>query len=138
MDVIEMTRKLGEEIQKDDRYIAFAEAKKGNEADVELNTLIEELNKIQETYQVETQKEEADQDALKKLDDEFRDVYMKVMSNENMKAYEAARQGVDDMMNHVMKLLSLMVNGEDPKTVEVPAEPEGCSPSACANCASQC
>ena len=31
MDVIEATRKLGEAIQKDERYLKFAEARKNND-----------------------------------------------------------------------------------------------------------
>ena len=63
------------------------------------------------------------------FDKEFRDVYTEVMLNENMKNYENARQDVDDMMNYVMQLLSMVVNGEDPETCDPAKMQSECSGS---------
>ena len=73
---------------------------------------------------------------MKQFDEEFRSVYSDVMINENMKKYEEARQEVDNMMNYVMQILSLCVNGEDPDTCEPSNEEGGCSGncSACSGC----
>ena len=40
MTVIELTRQLGAAIQQDERYAAYEEARKANEADDALNSLI--------------------------------------------------------------------------------------------------
>ena len=136
MDVIKMTRELGKAIQQDEKYLKFMEAKKANEADDKLNELIGKLNLIQLSYQQEAEKETPDEAKMKQFDEEFRSVYGDVMINENMKKYEEARQEVDNMMNYVMQILSLCVNGEDPDTCE-PANAEGvCSGncSACSGC----
>ena len=53
MSVIELTRQLGAAIQADERYKAFDEAKKANDADKELNDLIGKINLIQMNYQQE-------------------------------------------------------------------------------------
>ena len=51
MSVIELTRQLGAAIQADERYKAFDEAKKANDADKELNDLIGKINLVQMNYQ---------------------------------------------------------------------------------------
>ncbi len=136
MDVIKMTRELGKAIQQDEKYLKFTEAKKANEADDKLNELIGKLNLIQLSYQQEAEKETPDEAKMKQFDEEFRSVYGDVMINENMKKYEEARQEVDNMMNYVMQILSLCVNGEDPDTCEPANEEGGCSGncSACSGC----
>lgn len=133
MSVIEMTRKLGAEIQKDERYLKFSEARKNNDGDSELNDLIGKLNLVQLSYQQEAGREEADEAKMADYDKQFRELYGKIMSNPNMQAYEAARQEVDNMMNYVMQLLSLCVNGEDPETCEPVPEGHSCG-GECGSC----
>lgn len=122
MDVIELTRQLGAAIQADDRYIAFAEARKANDEDMELNGLIGKLNLIQMNYSNESAKETPDDAKLEEMDSEFRQIYAQIMLNENMKKYEAAKADVDALMNQVVQLLSKCANGEDPETCSVDDE----------------
>lgn len=133
MDAIKMARELGKAIQQDEKYLKYIEAKKANEADAALNELIGKLNLIQLSYQAEAEKETPDEAKMKQFDEEFRSIYGDVMINENMKKFEEARQGVDDMMNYIMQLLSLCVNGEDPDTCE-PAPAEGGCTGNCSSC----
>ena len=51
MNVIELTRQLGEAIQQDEKYIAFTEARRANEEDMELNAMIGKLNLVQMSYE---------------------------------------------------------------------------------------
>lgn len=133
MDVIKLARELGKAIQADERYAAYTEAKKANEADMELNAMIGKLNLIQMSYQNESQKEEPDNSKLEQMDSEFRDIYGNIMLNANMQKYEEAKQNVDDMMNYIINILSLCVNGEDPETCE-PAPAEGDCTGNCGTC----
>ena len=128
MTVIEAARELGKSIQADERYLILKAAKEANDKDDALNALIGKLNLIQMSYQVEAEGE-ANEEKMNQYDKEFREVYTEVMLNENMKKYEEARQDVDDMMNYVMQLLSMVVNGEDPAT---------CDPAAQASCSGSC
>lgn len=137
MDVFSLTRELGAAIQKDERYLAFAQAKKNNDDDKELGELIGKINLIQLAYQNEAEKEDADNAKLEQLDGEFREIYGQVMLNENMHKYEEARQNVDEMMNYIMQILSLCVNGEDPATCE-PADEEASCSGNCASCGGSC
>lgn len=133
MTVIELTRQLGAAIQQDERYLAYIKAKSANEADDDLNGLIGKLNLLQLSYQTEAQKEDADEAKLAAYDEDFRKLYGEVMLNENMRNYEEARQTVDDMMNYIIQILSLCVNGEDPATCE-PAPEGGACTGSCSTC----
>lgn len=134
MDIIKATRELGKAIQADERYLAFQDAQKANEADIELNGLIGKLNLIQLSYQNESQKDEPDTKKLEGMDAEFREIYGQVMLNENMRKYEEAKNEVDSMMNHVIQLLTLCVNGDDPETCEVKEADDGACGGNCASC----
>ncbi|MBQ6164452.1 MAG: YlbF family regulator [Clostridia bacterium] len=131
MDIIEKTRELGALIQQDERYLAFVQARKNNEKDDALNELINKLGEIQDEYSEAVQNEDLPENEKEKFDKRFRDVYSVVMQNENMIAYQQAKADVDEMMQYIMQLLSMCVNGADPATCEVPAQ--GCTGS-CATC----
>ncbi len=133
MDVIEITRQLGEAIQQDERYIAFMEAKRANEEDMELNAMIGKLNLVQMAYQNESGKEAPDDKKLDDMDKEFRQLYGDIMLNENMKRYEEKKQVVDDMMNYLIGILSQCVNGADPATCE-PVSADGECTGSCSTC----
>ena len=133
MDVIEITRQLGEAIQQDERYIAFMEAKRANEEDMELNAMIGKLNLVQMAYQNESGKEAPDEKKLEEMDNEFRQLYGDIMLNENMKRYEEKKQTVDDMMNYLIGILSQCVNGADPATCE-PVSADGECTGSCSTC----
>ena len=132
MDIIEITRQLGAAIQQDERYLAFHEARRTNEADTDLNDLINKIQLIHMSYQHEAAKDDANEEKLASYDKEFSEVYQTVMANENMQKYEAARHAVDDMMNEITAILSLCVQGEDPKTCQ-PQEEHHCS-GECGSC----
>ena len=117
MTVIELTRKLGAAIQADERYVQFDAAKKANEEDVELNEMIGKINLLQMSYQNEAAKgEEADEAKMEGYSKEFEELYRAVMLNGNMVKFEAAKTAIDDMMNEIMGILALCIDGQDPET----------------------
>ena len=136
MSVIELTRQLGAEIQKDERYLAFAAAKKANEKDEALNALMGEIQMIQMNYQMEASKEEPDSAKMQEFEAEFNAKYEAFMANENMQKYDEARAQVDAMMNYIMQILGLCVNGADPATCEPEQHDHSCdgSCSSCSGC----
>ena len=136
MDIIKMTRDLGSAIQQDERYLNFSKARETNENDKELMDLIGEIQLIQLNFQQEAAKEDADEEKLKAYNENFEKVYAKFMSNEKMQAYEKARAEIDKLMNYVMAILGLCVNGEDPYTCEPEEEHHDCGGecSSCSGC----
>lgn len=137
MDIIKLTRELGAAIQQDERYLAFTKAREENEKDEALNELMGNIQMVQMNYQLEAGKEEPDSEKMQGFEAEFNALYEKFMSNEKMQAYDAARTEVDEMMNYIMQILSLCVNGADPATCE-PEKPHehecGGSCSSCSGC----
>ena len=136
MTVIELTRQLGAAIQQDDRYKAYEEARKANEADDALNGLIGKINLIQLNYQQEASKgEEADATKMEGFAKEFEQLYREIMLNGNMVKFEAAKTAVDDMMNEIMGILACCVDGQDPATC-TPHQEHSCdgSCSSCGGC----
>jgi cell fate (sporulation/competence/biofilm development) regulator YlbF (YheA/YmcA/DUF963 family) len=136
MTVIELTRQLGAAIQEDPRYKEYEAARKTNEADDELNNLIGKINLIQLNYQQEAGKgEEADAAKMEAFAKEFEEAYREIMLNGNMVKFEAAKTAVDDMMNEIMGILALCIDGQDPATC-TPAEEHHCGGScdSCGGC----
>lgn len=134
MNVIELTRQLGAAIQKDERYLAFAAAKEANEKDEDLNALMGEIQMIQMNYQMEASKETPDSAKMQEFEAEFNAKYEAFMANENMQKYDEARAQVDSMMNYIMQILGLCVNGADPATCEPEQQHEHSCDGSCSSC----
>lgn len=134
MDIIKLTRELGAAIQQDERYLKFTKAKEANENDQELNDLMGKIQLVQMNYQVEASKEAPDAEKMHAFEEEFNDVYTKLMDNEKMQTYDAARAEVDEMMNYIMQILGLCVNGADPATCEPPKPEEHSCGGSCSSC----
>ena len=134
MSVIELTRQLGAAIQKDERYLAFAAAKEANEKDEALNALMGEIQMIQMNYQMEASKEAPDSAKMQEFEAEFNAKYEAFMANENMQKYDEARAEVDSMMNYIMQILGLCVNGADPATCEPEQQHDHSCDGSCSSC----
>jgi cell fate (sporulation/competence/biofilm development) regulator YlbF (YheA/YmcA/DUF963 family) len=116
--IIAKARELGALLQKDERYLKFLEAQKTNQNDNELNELIAKLQLAQMTFQQEASKEEKNDARLQELDQEFGQLYNRIMSNPNMQAYEKAAAEIDTLMKYVNGIFTLCLQGEDPATCE--------------------
>lgn len=132
MDVIEITRQLGKAIQADERYTKFVEAKEASETDPTVKDMMDKINSLREDYQKESESETPNEENLQKLDGEFQRVYTSLMVNENMSKYEDRRKELDEMMNYLMQILYLSVNGENPETCE--PKPEVNCEGSCSTC----
>ena len=138
MDVIEITRQLGAAIQQDERYTRFAAIREANEKDPELTDIMGRIQLLQLNYQQEGSSESPDAEKLASLEKEFNKLYAQFMNHEKMLAYEQARAEVDEMMNYLVGILGLCVNGEDPATCEPQIHDHdhdcGCSCEECGGC----
>lgn len=136
MDIIKLTRELGKAIQQDERYLKFVAARETNEKDDELNELIGKMQLIHMNYQHEASKEDANEQKLQAYEEEFMGIREKIIANPNMTAYEAARMDIDNMMNHIVGILTECIKGEDPETCEPPQE-HNCGGN-CSSCGGDC
>ncbi|MBR6940911.1 MAG: YlbF family regulator [Clostridia bacterium] len=132
MDVIALARELGAALQKDERYLAFQKAQQANENDSELNENIARIQFLQTAFQHEAAKEDKDESKLRQMDEEFSQVYAKIMTNPNMKAYEEASAEIEKLMKYINGIFTLCIQGHDPATCE-PVEEQNCN-GVCEGC----
>lgn len=130
MDIIEMTRELGKAIQQDERYVAYTLAKIANDNDAELQTLINDFDKKRTSLNEELSKEDKNTDMIKALDEDIKDVYSRIMSNQNMMIFNGAKNALEQLISDVNQIVTMCANGEDPDTCQVS---HGCSGS-CSTC----
>lgn len=131
MDMIELARELGRQLQKDERYLAFNAARVASDEDQELQDLIGEFNLKRMAINNEAQKEERDDEKIQRLNVELREVYNRVMNNENMMKYNESKQALDECVQRVLTIISMCAEGEDPDTADY-------DPSACTHDCSTC
>ncbi len=133
MDTIEMTRELGKLLQQEESYKNMRAAESKADADTELQGLIKDFNLKRLSVNVETQKTEKDGEKIAQLNKEMQKVYADIMANENMKAYNEAKQEFDKISGRVMTILQNCIAGEDPETTDFDASCTG-SCSTCGGC----
>ena len=130
MGIIEATRNLGLEIQKDERFIRFVKAKFANDNDETLQNQIGEFNTVRMNLDREMNNETQDEDKIKELNEKLREIYTAVMSSKTMLDYNTAKAEVDAMLNDINSIIMQCVEGEDPMT----AEPHTACTGSCSTC----
>lgn len=130
MGIIESTRLLGVEIQKDERFIRFIKAKLANDNDETLQNQIGEFNTIRMNLDREMNAETQDEAKIKELNEKLREIYTTVMSSKTMLEYNTAKADVDAMLNDINSIIMQCVEGEDPMTVE----PHTACTGSCSTC----
>ncbi len=131
MAILDATRNLGEEIQKDERFLAYAKAKLAVDNDKELQGKIGEFNVVRMNLENESDKEERDEEKIKELNEKLRAIYGEVMGSKAMLDFNTAKAELDGMLNDINSVIMQCVDGADPKTVE--PETHSCSGS-CESC----
>ena len=134
MDIIAQSRELGKLIQQEESYIALQAAQKLADADMELQNLIGEFNLKRMSINNEASKKDRDQDKLTALNNEMREVYSKIMSNENMLAYNEAKEAFDAVVNRVLAIVQQSAEGADPETADYSESSCSGSCESCGGC----
>ena len=116
MDIMKLTRELGRALQQDQTYINMSVAEQQCNEDEALQNAIGEFNLKRMAINNE------------QYNKELREIYGRVMQNEHMAAYQAAKNEFDALMQRVTGVLSMCAEGQDP---------DGCDPDAC-GCAGSC
>ena len=130
MGIIEATRNLGVEIQKDERFIRFIKAKLANDNDETLQNQIGEFNTVRMNLDREMNAETQDENKIRELNEKLREIYTAVMSSKTMLEYNTAKAEVDAMLNDINSIIMQCVDGEDPMT----AEPQTACTGSCSSC----
>ncbi len=137
MSIESALRELGKEIQKDERFFALQAAARVNDADESLQQKMQEMQLITLKYQQEAEKgEDASQEKISSLQEDYQKMYTEIMSNENMQKYSAAASEMEQMAQYISGMIGLFFDGQDAETCELPKQEEGCTHdcSACGGC----
>jgi cell fate (sporulation/competence/biofilm development) regulator YlbF (YheA/YmcA/DUF963 family) len=121
MDLIALARQMGHAIQEEKAYKDLQIAKTTADNDKELQDLIGEFNLKRMAINNEACKEDRDEEKLRNLNTEMRDIYTKIMSNEHMTAYNNAKTDLDTVMQRVIAIITQSAEGEDPDTTDYSA-----------------
>lgn len=133
MDIIELAREIGKKIQSDDMYLKLKIAKQNSDEDKKLQDLIGEFNLKRIAINNEATKDERDEKKLQELNEELRELYSTIMKNENMIAYNIAKQEMDSVLKRVTAIIMQSAEGEDPETTDYEKSCTG-SCSSCGGC----
>lgn len=134
MNVIDKARELGKMIQEDERYTAYYKAKETNDKDEALQQMIGEFQEKRTQLNIEMSKDDRSAERLTALDDEIKSLYGRIMSNENMAAYNDAKNAMDDLLSRINTIIAYSANGEDPMTCPIEQQSCGGSCSTCGGC----
>ncbi len=134
MDIISQARELGKLIQQEESYLALQSAQSNADADIELQRLIGDFNLKRMSINNEASKKDRDQEKLSQLNTEMREVYSQIMSNENMIAYNEAKEKFDVLANRVLAIVQQSAEGADPETADYTQSSCSGSCSTCGGC----
>ena len=134
MDIIEMARNIGREIQKDSRYTDMQEAIKKTDADAALQDLIGKFNLKRMSIEEEAKKTEHDNDKMQAYQNEMNAIYDKIIKNENMVAYNKAKSELETLLQRVNAIIIQSANGADPETADYTESSCGGNCSSCGGC----
>lgn len=134
MDAIEMTRELGKLIQADPRFVELQLARQQSDEDQALQDAIGEFNLKRMAISNEAAKPDRDDETMQRLNKEFREVYAKIMANEHMRRYDAAKNEFDAFYQRITGILNLCAEGDDPETCDYDAASCGGDCASCAGC----
>lgn len=133
MDIIEMTRKLGVEIQQQEVFKNYIKAKAANDNDVELQDMIGQFNVIRMQLDQALSADEKDADKVKELNAQLKDTYTAIMGRESMMNYNIAKGELDVLVNQINAVIEHALDGDDPLTCDIASNCTG-SCSTCSGC----
>lgn len=134
MDIIELSRQLGREIQKDERYLNMQLAIQKTDENKALQDLIGQYNLKRIALEGEASKQDRDEERVRACRQEMNAVYRRIMENDDMKSYNLAKDELNRLLRRVNAIVMQSANGADPDTADYEESscPGDCS--ACGGC----
>lgn len=134
MDLIQMTRELCKALQQDERYLALQKAREASDKDMTLQNLIGEFNLKRMAINNEAAKDNRSEEKLQQYNTDLRHLYAEIMKNENMTAYNEAREDMDNLLKRINAIIAMCAEGDDPETADYHEENCSGSCSECSGC----
>ena len=112
MDIMKRQRELGRALQQDQTYINMSVAEQQCNEDEACKNAIGEFNLKRMAINNEAAKRKTgSEELIEQYNKELREIYGRVMQNEHMAAYQAAKNEFDALMQRVTGVLSMCAEG---------------------------
>jgi cell fate (sporulation/competence/biofilm development) regulator YlbF (YheA/YmcA/DUF963 family) len=134
MNIINMSREIGKEIQKDSRFADMQAAIAATDKDKELQDLIGQFNLKRMSAEEEAKKADRDNNKIQVFQQEMNAVYDKISKNENMIIYSKAKTELEKLLQRVNAIIIQSANGADPETADYTEPSCGGNCSSCGGC----
>ncbi len=134
MDLIMMAREMGKAIQESNEYKNMNIAREKNDNDKALQDSIEKFNLKRVELNTVMGAKDKDNEKIAALNEELKDLYQSIMTNDNMAEFGNSKNELDALMNKITTVLMKSVNGQDPMTCEEVDESCGSDCSTCGGC----
>ena len=121
MDTIQAARELGKAIQLDERYVKMMLAQQKSDEDQGLQKMIADFTEIRTKLNTQIGQKEKDGALISALDGEMKSLYQQIFENENMTAYNEARNEMQEMLSFVNQIINGSAQGQDPGSIEYQA-----------------
>ena len=128
-EIIQAAREIGRKLQQSEAYLNLEIARQNSDDDAALQDMIGKFNLIRMDINNEASKEDRDDERLRNLNMDLRHLYADIMKNENMSAYNTAKQSFEEVSNAVRSIITQCAQGMDPDTADY-------SPSCGGDCSS--
>lgn len=114
MTVFELAAQLGKALKQDEKLVRLENAKKGYEADKDLQKMMIEYEVQQKALQGEITKEERDTMFIDIIQKRINELYAAIMAHPAFIELNEAQAEVNELMNAVNNTITFEITGEAP------------------------
>lgn len=114
MTVFELAVQLGKALKEDDKLVRLEKAKKGYEADKELQKMMVEYEVQQKALQVEITRDERDTLLIDTVQRRINELYTSIMAHPAFIELNEAQADVNELMNAINNTITFEITGELP------------------------
>ncbi len=131
MEIIELSKKLGEALRASDAFKAYIKAQDACKEDKALEAKINEFKIQKKIYDIESEKEEVDEDVVAVIKDRLDTLYEEIYSTEIMKEFTKAEDEFNILLNAVNMTITSYIS------TQTPSSHGGCTHD-CSSCHADC
>lgn len=131
MEIIELSKKLGEALRNSDVFKAYVKAQDDCKNDSALEAKINEFKIQKKIYDLESEKEEVDADVVAVIKDRLDTLYEEIYSTDIMKAFTAAEDELNILLNAVNMTITSYISTQSPSS-------QGGCTHDCSSCSAGC
>lgn len=114
MNLIDLARQLGEEIQNDEMYVKVRMAEQKLETDEEFQKLMSSFNEEKTKLNEEIMKENSDKEKIHQLNTSIEEKYDEINNNPNMISYREVQKDFMDIIKKINTIILMSAQGQDP------------------------